>query len=209
MRTHLARLVLAAAMATAAATAAAGEPWRAQQRPAVATPAAEERLWHLKSNLIGLGMLIVNIEGEVELSRHFSAALPIYYSGFNYFTSSVKFRTFSLFPEVRYRFSGHDGWFVGAHLGLAFYNFATNGHLRTQDRDGNTPALGGGIAAGYRMPLGKGGRWRLECSAGAGVYRLRYDKFVNEHKGRLVRTDSRTYWGLDRVAVSLVYTFKL
>ena len=98
---------------------------------------------------------------------------------------------------------------MGAHFGLAYYNIATNGEYRTQDHDGTSPALGGGLAVGYRMPISKNNRWKMEFSIGAGAYKLHYDKFRNYHNGLLVNTEKKTYIGIDQVSVSLSYTFDL
>ncbi len=172
-------------------------------------------LWHprlsIHTNLLGLGLAIVNAAVEADLCKQLSLHLPLYYSAWNYFTPTVKFRTFALQPEVRYWFSGrklcNDGWFAGAHLGMAYYNIAANGDYRTQDHDGTCPALGGGLAIGYRMPISQNNRWKLEVSLGAGVYGLHYDKFRNIPNGFLVATEKRTYFGIDRAAVSISYTF--
>lgn len=170
-----------------------------------------DRKFYLKTNVVGLGMLISNVSAELDLSKHWSINLPINYSAWNYFSSTVKFRTFSVQPELRYWFSnkGNDGWYAGVHAGLAYYNFATGGDWRTQDRDGNSPALGGGVGFGYRLPLTKNDRWKLEFGIGAGAYRLHYDKFENYHNGPKRKTISETYVGIDNIAISVSYTFDL
>ena len=79
-------------------------------------------------------MLLANIAVEFDCAPHWSVQLPIYYSGFNYFTSRRKFRTFAIIPEARYWFrSDNQGWFAGAHLGMAYYNIALGGTTRYQD----------------------------------------------------------------------------
>lgn len=168
--------------------------------------------WHLKTNGIGWLMLVSNIAAEYDFANRWSVALPIYYSGWNYFSSRTKFRTFTVQPELRFwlRDTGNNenrGWFVGAHFGLGYFNYATKDHYRIQDHDGSHPALGGGIAAGYRMPLS--GHWKLEFSIGCGVYSARYDKYDNYHNGPRVFTDiHKTWFGIDQAAVSLAYTFE-
>ena len=91
---------------------------------------------------------------------------------------------------------------------MAAYNFALPGwEYRIQDVDGRHPALGGGIGIGYRLPLGRNGRWAAEAAIGAGIYHLEYDKFVNERNGRWVSRHTRKFAGIDNVAISLVYNF--
>lgn len=178
-------------------------------------PEAENpaRRLSLKSNAVGWGLAIANVAVEIDMARHWSFSLPVYYSAWNYFKSTVKFRTFAVQPEVRYWLRDeNEGAFAGAHFGMAYYNIATNGAYRYQDHDKRSPALGGGLSVGYRMPIGGDGRWKLELSVGAGIYRLHYDKFHNTPRtkdGLLVNSVKKTYAGIDRVAVSVAYSFDL
>ena len=178
----------------------------------VEVPKAEEwaRELHVKTNAIGLAMAIANVAVEVDLAKHWSFTLPIYYSAWDYFKSTLKFRTFNVQPEVRYWMDeNNEGWFAGAHFGAAFYNYALGGDWRYQDHGRETPSWGGGISGGYRMPLSKNRRWKLEFTLGAGVYASHYDKFHNEKDGLLVSDHEKTWFGIDQAAVSIAYTFDL
>jgi hypothetical protein len=172
-----------------------------------------EPRWYLKTNAIGLGMAISNAAVEVDLARHWSVALPIYYSAWNYFKTTIKFRTLAIQPELRYWFSGDNaGFFAGAHFGLAYYNFAFDGGYRYQDHAGNTPAIGGGVSIGYRMPISKNERWHMEFALGAGVYANRYDIFHNPpctKEGLMVESIKKPYWGIDQAAISFAYSFDI
>lgn len=171
------------------------------------------RKLHLKSNLIGWGMAMANAAVEVDVKEHWSVTLPVYFSGWNYFKSTIKLRTFALQPEVRYWLSeSNDGLFGGAHFGVAYYNLAFDDEYRYQDHNRETPALGGGVSIGYRLPISKDSRWRMEFALGAGVYSLHYDKFYNTPRtkdGLMVGSDKRTFFGIDRAAVSFSYSFDL
>lgn len=178
-------------------------------------PEIEEwnRKLHLKTNIIGLGMAIANVAAEVDLAKHWSFTLPVYYSAWDYFKSTIKFRTFALQPEFRYWLSEeNDGFFAGAHFGLAYYNLAFDGDYRYQDHNRETPAIGGGVSIGYRLPISKNNRWRVEFSLGAGVYSCHYDKFQNTPRtkdGLIIESIKKTYWGIDQAAVSFSYSFDL
>lgn len=178
-------------------------------------PEIEEwsRKLHLKTNAIGLGMAIANVAAEIDLAKHWSFTLPVYYSAWDYFKSTIKFRTFAVQPEFRYWLSEeNDGFFGGAHFGLAYYNFAFDGDYRYQDHNRETPAIGGGVSIGYRMPISKNNRWRVEFSLGAGVYSNHYDKFHNTPRtkdGLMIESIKKTYWGIDQAAVSFSYSFDL
>lgn len=68
------------------------------------------------------------------------------------------------------------------------------------------------MSIGYRLPIGKSDRWRMEFSLGAGVYSLHYDKFHNTPRtkdGLMVESVKKTYWGIDQAVVSFSYTFDL
>lgn len=174
----------------------------------------EEKLWnrqfHLKTNALGWGMGISNLALEMDIARHWSFALPVYYSAWNYFDATVKFRTFAVQPELRYWcLEENQGFFVGVHVGLAYYNVAWGGEYRYQDHNRNTPAIGGGVSVGYCMPLDKDNRWKVEFSLGAGVYALHYDKFHNTpdtKNGLMVESNhKKTYFGFDQASVSFLY----
>ena len=178
-------------------------------------PEVEEwtRKLHVKANAIGLGMGIANVAAEIDLAKHWSFTLPVYYSAWDYFKTTIKFRTFSVQPEFRYWLSeNNDGFFAGAHFGLAYYNFAFDGDYRYQDHNRETPAIGGGVSIGYRLPISKNNRWRVEFSLGAGVYSNHYDKFHNTPRtkdGLMIESIKKTYWGIDQAAVSFSYSFDL
>jgi hypothetical protein len=177
--------------------------------PAVASSLVDTRYMYVKSNLVGLGMLMANVGVEFDMGRYFSFNLPVYYSALNYFTPTVKFRTFATQPEVRvWPMTNEDGLFIGAHAGFAYYNFAFGGDWRYQDHDGTSPTLGGGLTLGYRIPISKNKNWKLEFGVGAGIYPLNYDVFHNTPhvlEGQLYDTRNGTYIGLDNVQISISY----
>lgn len=165
---------------------------------------------YLKTNALGLGLAIANIAAEVDLTQHWSVTLPIYYSALNYFTRTIKFRTFAVQPEVRYWLNeNNQGFFGGVHFGLIQYNVAVDGDYRYQDRNGKSPSLGGGISIGYRNPISANGKWHIEYTIGAGVYSMHYDKFHNITNGKLIETKKKTYFGLDQASVSFIYTIDI
>ncbi len=180
--------------------------WQEPTSPTVWTPKL-----YLKTNALALGMAISNIGVEADLGKHVSVTLPIYYSAWNYFKSTIKFRTLAIQPEIRYWFSGkNDGLFTGAHIGISYFNFAFDGDYRYQDYKGKTPAIGYGLSIGYRLPISKNNRWKLEFSVGAGYYPIHYDKFHNTPNvkdGLLISDHKKKYWGIDQAAITFSYMF--
>lgn len=167
-----------------------------------------KRQWTVGTNLIALGMAITNITGELSVGCRWSTALSLCYSAWNYGAVNHKYRMFMVKPEVRYwTRSALAGLFVEAHLQLTYYNFARpSWNYRIQDTNGTHPALGGGFGVGYRLPIGDRG-WALQASLGAGVYHLKYDRFLNYHNGPLHDTHSRTWAGIDHVGIGIIYNF--
>ncbi len=165
---------------------------------------------HVKTNALGLGLAIANAGAEIDICEHLSFNLSMYYSSWDYFSPTVKFRTLSTQPELRYWVTEtNEGFYAGAHFGCGYYNVATGGEYRTQDHDGKSPALGGGVAFGYRLPISRNNRWKLEFSLGAGIYSLNHDKFRNRPDGLLTFTEKKTYIGFDQAAISIVYSFEI
>lgn len=164
---------------------------------------------YLKSNLIALGGAIANVALEIDIAPHFSINIPLYYSAWDYFRQTVKFRTFALQPELRYWISDeNEGLFGGVHLGMAYYNIALDGKYRYQDHKMKTPSIGGGFCIGYRFPLSVNKLWNLEFTLGGGVYHSYYDKFNNTSRtsdGLLVGSKKNTYVGIDQASVSICY----
>lgn len=174
-------------------------------------PAPEwTRKLRIKTNAIGWAMFISNVAVEIDLSRHISFSLPIYYSAVNYFSRELKFRTFAVQPEFRWWFTKPDGLFLGAHFGTAYFNYATKGDWRIQTGYGDRPLWGGGLAVGYRMPISRRNpRWEMEFSLGGGVYDVWYDRFYNEKNGPKEGTYHTTFIGIDNAAVTFSYSFDL
>lgn len=176
--------------------------------PAVAA-ATQSHYMYVKANLVGLALLNANVGVEFDLGSYLSFSLPISYSAVNYFKPTLKFRNFSVQPELRvWPMKNDDGLFVGAHMGFAYYNFAFDGDWRYQDHDGTSPTIGGGLSLGYRLPISANKNWKLEFAVGAGIYPLYYDVFynlANVKEGKLHETRNGRYIGLDNVTIGISY----
>jgi hypothetical protein len=167
----------------------------------------------LKTNFLGWGLGITNLAAEIDLTRHLSLAIPVYYSGgYDYFSPYMKFRCLILQPELRYypwvRDDINTGFFIGAHAGAGFYNYALNGDYRIQDARGQRPAYGGGLSLGYKVDFRKNPSWGMEFVVGGGVYDAEYDLFYNEINGPYYKRGIHKLWyGVDNAAISLCYRF--
>lgn len=186
---------------------------RTDNTPATTIPAPADPWQHslrVKLNAVGWAMLVMNAAVEWEFSPKFSLHIPVFYSGANYFTARTKFRLLGTRPEARFYPLTRRRFFAGVHFGVTSFNLALGSQpWRIQDHDGHTPALGGGLSVGYRMPFCRNRRFQLEFSVGAGAYRAHYDKFYNRPGGVYHSTVRDTYIGIDHVDVSFSYRFDL
>ena len=166
---------------------------------------------YVKTNAVGILMGMFNFAVEFDIAEHMSVSMPLYYSAWNYMKPTVKFRCLNFQPELRYwERTSKEGFFAGAHIGVSSYNFAFDGEYRFQDKNGVTPAIGAGVALGYRLPISNDRRWQMEFSLGAGAYALNFDVFKNTpnvKNGELLGSQRMTYVGLDQAQVSFVYAF--
>ena len=192
------------------------QPFALLTRPAAPKPADPEwtRQITLKTNMLGWALIGENIAVEVDLCQHLSLAVPFYYSGgLDYFKETLKFRGIVLQPEVRWypwlsKEKKNDGFFVGAHFGLGWYNYALDGDWRIQDHNGDTPSYGGGLSLGYALQFKKNPRWGMEFGIGGGVYKSTYDIFFNEHNGPFYdQAIEKLWYGVDNASVSFTYKF--
>ena len=168
------------------------------------------RKLYIKTNVAGWVLGVANAAVEIDIAKHLSFSVPVYYSAWNYFKSTIKFRVFAIQPELRYWVSDdNNGFFAAAHFGLVYYDLAVNGGYRYQDHNGQSPAIGGGVNVGYRLPLSKSKKWSVEFSLGVGGYNFNYDTFYNVDNGKLIDTQRKTYWGIDHASVSLSHAFNL
>lgn len=159
-----------------------------------------ERMIAVKTNAVAWGATILNVEGELQLSRKFSLSVPFWYCPW-FIGERRALRVAAFQPEGRWwpRKVGH-GHFVGVHGSLAWYNLKW-GDYRYQDQ--GRPLLGGGITYGYSFRFGE--HWGLELSAGVGYINTRYDRFFNTYNGQLADRLQTSYFGPDHLSISLVY----
>lgn len=216
VRFHVREVVSRTAPADIATEAVRGITEQPAQQPLVAiapVSVGPNRHLYLKTDIPAYGLLIPNIGVEVDLLPHLSFDMPFYYSGWNYSGETTKFRTATLRPELRFwPKAENQGLFVGAHFGLSWFNIAVGDEFRYQDKDGKTPAIGGGLSLGYRLPISRNNRWHLEMGVGAGVYKVDYDIFHNADStanGVFIENRSKNWFGLDHASISLSYMFDL
>lgn len=154
----------------------------------------------LKSNILPWGVAIPNIGAEYLIGDKWSATLDLWFCPWK-ISDKFSVKTVAILPECRWWLkTNRKGSYFNVHLNVAWFNVRA-GDYRYQDRD--RPLLGGGIGYGYRLELNH--RWSFDFEVGAGVANAKYDRFYNIPNGALSDTRVSTYWGIDRVGVTVSY----
>ncbi|MDE6332757.1 MAG: DUF3575 domain-containing protein, partial [Muribaculaceae bacterium] len=154
----------------------------------------------VKTNLAYDIFAVMNASFEMQFARHFSAELPVYWSLWDW-KSTSGLRTAAIQPGVKYHFSQPGtGHAVGLDMGIAWYNMR---HDQRRYQDCGRPMLGASVNYSYTLGLGRG--WSMEFAIGAGYVNTRYNTYYNIDNGALIDTRQRNYFGPTRVGVSLVY----
>lgn len=172
----------------------------------------------IKTNLLqGAVAFAPNLGFEYAISNNYTIELT---GALNHwglsgdYKSNKKLAHWILQAEYRYwldeSFRGH---FFGVHALGGNYNisgytlpnfFIGNNLMESKYRyDGWT--IGGGISYGYHLNFAQ--NWGAEFNIGIGVTHLRYDKYDCLRCGRKLNTESKTYFGPTKAAISLIYSF--
>lgn len=166
---------------------------KAPENPAIHTA-------NIKTNLIPWLATVANLGIEFTFSQKISANLDLWYCPWK-ISEKRSIKTVQILPEVRYWLKDFTkGSFFNIHLTCGWYNIRW-GENRYQDAD--TPMLGGGIGYGYKLPLNQ--KWSFEFTIGAGYFFTKCDKFYNRPNGALIDTRNTSYFGIDRLGVTVVY----
>lgn len=168
----------------------------------------------IKTNLLYDATATVNLGVEIGLAPKWTLDLSGNLNAWN-LREDKRWKHWLAQPEARYwfcdRFSRH---FIGIHAIGGQYNV---GGLKNNISFLGTPyknltnnryqgwGVGGGVAYGYAVLLGKS--WNLEFELGVGYIYNNFDVFECTGCGRKVDTGTHHYFGLTKAAVNLVYLF--
>lgn len=161
-----------------------------------------ERYMALKSNIAYDAAGLPNLAFEMQFSKHISVELPVICSFWD-LSQKHAVRAVAIQPEGRWWLKQPGaGHFFGVHAHVAWFNVKWQ-----EDRYQNTdhPLLGAGVSYGYLLPLSK--HWGAEFSLGAGYAHMKYNTYYNIDNGAQIGTETRNYWGITRVGLSLSYRF--
>lgn len=154
----------------------------------------------IKTNILPWLTVTPNLGVEFAFENRWSTDLNIMFSPWK-ISEKYSLKTIAILPEIRYWFKNNNGGsHINIHFTAAWYNLRFN---RFRYQDNEIPLLGAGIGYGYKLNLSR--RFGMEFTIGAGFATLRYDRFHNVDNGSLIDTRKTTYWGIDRLGITLVY----
>lgn len=157
-------------------------------------------VFSLKSNLLFWCADIPNLGASVSFGKHWSLNFDVLYCPWM-IDDNYSLKCAMILPEIRiWPKTNLKGHFLDFHLSVGWYNLRWKDY-RYQDVD--RPLIGAGIGYGYHLELNK--NWGLEFSIGAGYFNTRYNRFYNVKNGAVADTKESSYWGIDRVGISIVY----
>lgn len=167
-------------------------------------PHTDPPMLALKTNLPAWGITLMNIEPTLYFSSSLSASLPLYWCPW-FIGEKKALRVFASQPELRFRFGAKPtGHYIGLHGSIAWFNLRFDTY---RYQDVGRPLLGGGISYGYVLRLST--HWIADFSIGAGFASMQYDRFYNTDNGARVDTRRTSYWGIDKVSLSIGYIIDL
>lgn len=166
----------------------------------IAPQSGQKQVIRLNTNVLPWGITMPNLGVEYTIGEKWSVNLNLMYCPWK-LSDKFSVKTVGILPEGRWWLkSNKKGSFFNIHLNFAWFNVRVKDY-RYQDCE--RPLLGGGIGYGYRFPLSR--RWGMEFEIGAGMANMKYDCFYNVSNGALKDTRISTYWGIDRLAVTVTY----
>lgn len=172
------------------------------EKPTAKASSGTVRYIALKTNIAYDAIAILNLALEVQCSKHISVELPLMCSFWDV-SQKHAVRTVALQPEGRWWLKeAGTGHFFGLHAHIGWFNVKWN-----DDRYQNAgrPLLGAGVSYGYTLPLSA--HWGAEFTLGAGYANMKYNTYYNIENGAQIGTESRNYWGITRLGLSLSYRF--
>ena len=163
----------------------------------------ENSRWSVKTNIPAWALVVPNLAAEYRFADHWSVDVPLYYSCWTT-ARTYRFRTLAVQPSVRYWLKPEwKGHFFGVHLTAGQFNISVDKNTRYQDVNG---MYGVGIDYGYALKFTE--HWGMEFNIGAGYIYTKYNSYYNIKNGSCFDTSVKSYWGVTRCGISLIYRIK-
>lgn len=175
----------------------------------------------VKSNLFYDAAQTANLGVETSLGKFTTLDVSANYNA--WYTDKElnhKMRHWLVQPEFRYYFCERmNRHFIGVHALATEYNVAGDQWLLSMFKNASSLSsisepdmryqgngYGAGLVYGYACMLAP--RWNLEFAVGAGYIYFDYDQYGDSKCAPYIKSDTKDYWGLTKLGVSLVYIIK-
>lgn len=162
----------------------------------------EPSRFQLKTNLLYLAALMINLEGEYYIGKSFSVNVESQFAWWSIPKKHDYYRIFTFSPEIRYWIKPHkllQGHFVGVFGGIGLYDLMAGPPRGIQ---GELAACG--LTYGFNFRLTK--KLRMEIAVSGGFMSTKYDQYYPDEGCYVYEmTKQKTYIGPTKLKVSLVW----
>ena len=154
----------------------------------------------LRANLLRWATLTPDLGVEWRIDRRWSVLLNGSWTSWSWSDKDRRYALWKVSPEVRYYIGKEKRGFLGA----MYHRGEFNHKLGETGKQGDDQ--GGGITGGYVLSLNRA--LSLDFHAGIGYTHAEYDKYkVTDHVRVRQGSDSKDYWGVNQLGVTLVWKF--
>ena len=152
----------------------------------------------LRFNLLRWATLTPDLGLEWRINRHISILVDGSWTSWSWSDKDRRYALWKVSPEVRYYIGKEKRGFLGAMYHIGEFNYKLGDTGKQGDYQG------GGITGGYTLALNRA--LSLDFHAGLGYTRADYDKY-KVIDGVRVRagSDTKNYWGINQLGVTLVW----
>lgn len=154
----------------------------------------------LRANLLRWATLTPDVGVEWRVDRNWGVLANGTWTSWSWDNKNRRYALWKVSPEVRYYIGKEKQGYLGAMYHIGEFNYK----LGDTGKQGNYQ--GGGITGGWQLPLNRS--LSLDFHATLGYTHADYDKYnvtegVRVHQG----SDSKNYWGINQLGVTLVWKF--
>ena len=184
-----------------AAEQTAKEQAEAARLAAKAEEHKHDNSFSLRANLLHWATLTPDLGMEWRIDRNIGILVNGTWTSWSWSDKDRKYALWKVSPEVRYYIGMEKRGFLGAMYHIGEFNYK----LGDTGKQGNYQ--GGGITGGYTLELNRA--LSLDFHAALGYSYADYDKYkVIEGVRVRAGSDTKNYWGINQLGVTLVWKIK-
>ena len=152
----------------------------------------------LRANLTRWLTLTPDLSAEWRVNHRWALLAGGSWTSWSWNNKERRYALWNVTAEGRYYPGPTTRW----HTGLFFTTGEFNYKFGKNGKQGSY--LGGGLAGGYRLPLGR--RLSLDFNLGIGYTRADHDKYTLVNKARVRGPNvKKNYWGVNRAGINLEF----